>query len=257
LKCGSCAKQDRTERPRQRSISVFRSADSAGLRPGEEEELSQTREVLKNAGKIAALVEQAIDLSYAGEESLLPLLARLKAVLKDLSPFEPSVPASLRTVEEFGIFLDELGRGLMRFKDGTPGGPESLEAVEERLDAIDKLKRKYGPVIPEILAHLEAVREERTGAEERLEGLTGNRKYKPVASARSSARGRTAELERLVEKNRPPGMKKAAFKAEGHALPFWPSSIRTGTEDVEFSSRPIRRRFPSGRLRRAVLAMLA
>jgi DNA repair protein RecN (Recombination protein N) len=114
-------KEDLEARSRDRAQRLdllafqIREIEAAGLKPGEEDELAQTREVLKNAGRIAVLIEQAIDLSYAGEESLLPLLARLKAVLKDLSPFEPSVPASLRTVEEFGIFLDELARGLMRF----------------------------------------------------------------------------------------------------------------------------------------------
>lgn len=276
-------KQDLEIRSRDRAqrldLLAFQSREieAAGLKPGEEEELAQTREVLKNAGKIAALVEQAIDLSYAGEESLLPLLARLKAVLKDLSPFEPSVPASLRTVEEFAIFLDELARGLMRFKDGNPGGPESLEAVEERLDTIDRLKRKYGPGIPEILAHLEAVRAEEkelVAGGERLEGLDRevSEKFKTyVENARrlSALRvGRAPELERLVEKEIALlGMKKAAFKAEVRTTPASlsdPSSVRDeGTDDVEFlispnpgeELRPLRRIASGGELSRVMLAL--
>ncbi len=173
-------KQDLEARSRDRAQRLdllafqIREIEAAGLKPGEDEDLSQTREVLKNAGKIASLIDQAIELSYAGEESLLPLLSRLKAVLRDLAPYEASVPASLRTVEEFAITLGELARGLLQFKDGNQGGPESLEAVEERLDAIDKLKRKYGPGIPEVLAHLEATRAEEKeliSGRERLEGL--------------------------------------------------------------------------------------
>ncbi len=255
----------------------IREIETAGLKPGEDDELFQTREVLKNSGKIAALIDQAIDLSYAGEESLLPLLSRLKAVLKDLAPYEPSVPGSLRTVEEFAIFLDELARGLMRFKDGNPGGPESLEAVEERLDAIDKLKRKYGPGIPEILAHLDAIRAEEKGlvaGRERLEELDFEvarsfEAYVDGAGRLSALRtGRAPELERLVEKEIALlGMKKASFKAEvrpGPASLSDPSSIRDeGIDEVEFlispnpgeELRPLRRIASGGELSRVMLAL--
>jgi DNA repair protein RecN (Recombination protein N) len=276
-------KQDLEARSRDRAQRLdllafqIREIEAAGLKPGEGEELSQTKEVLKNAGKIAALIDQAIDLSYAREESLLPLLARLKAVLKDLAPYEPSVPASLRTVEEFAIFLDELARGLMKFKDGNPGGPESLEAVEERLDIIDKLKRKYGPGIPEILAHLDAIRAEEkelVSGRERLEGLDREiagrfKAYVDNAHRLSALRtGRAPELERLVEKEIALlGMKKAAFKAEVRTAQISrsdPSSIRDeGTDDVEFlispntgeDLRPLRKIASGGELSRVMLAL--
>ena len=255
----------------------IREIEAAGLKPGEDEELSQTREVLKNAGKIAALIDQAIDLSYAGEESLLPLLARLKAVLKDLEPYEPSVPASLRTVEEFAIFLDELARGLMKFKDGKPGSPESLEAVEERLDIIDRLKRKYGPGVPEILARFEAImaeEKELVSGRERLEMLDEEvagrfKAYVNSADRLSALRtGRAPELERLVEKEIALlGMKKASFRAEVKTMPAClsdPSSLRDeGIDDVEFlispnpgeELRPLRKIASGGELSRVMLAL--
>ena len=276
-------KQDLEARSRDRAQRLdflayqIREIEGAGLKTGEDEELAQTREVLKNAGKIASLIEQAIELSYAGEESLLPLLARLKAVLKDLAPYEPSVPASLRTVEEFAIFLDELARGLMKFKDGNPGGPESLEAVEERLDVIDKLKRKYGPGIPEVLARLEAMRAEEkelVSGQEKLEGLDREvverfGDYAAKARRLSALRtDRAPELERLVEKEIALlGMKKAAFKAEVRTVPASlsdPSSVRDeGIDDVEFlispnpgeELRPLRKIASGGELSRVMLAL--
>ena len=56
----------------------IREIEAAGLRPGEDEDLIQNREILKNAGKIAGLVDQALDLSYAQEESILPLLVQVQ-----------------------------------------------------------------------------------------------------------------------------------------------------------------------------------
>ncbi len=276
-------KQDLEARSRDRAQRLdflayqLREIEGAGLRTGEDEELAQTREALKNAGKIASLIDQAIELSYAGEESLLPLLSRLKAVLKDLAPYEPSVPASLRTVEEFAITLGELARGLMKFKDGNQGGPESLEAVEERLDVIDKLKRKYGPGIPEVLAHLEATRveeKELISGQEKLEGLDREvterfEGYSAKARRLSALRaGRAPELERLVEKEIALlGMKKAKFRADvrtGPASLSDPSSIRDeGTDDVEFlispnpgeELRPLRKIASGGELSRVMLAL--
>jgi DNA repair protein RecN (Recombination protein N) len=276
-------KQELDARSRDRAQKLdllafqIREIEAAGLKPGEDDELFQTREVLKNAGKIAALVERAIELSYAGEESLLPLLSRLKAVLKDLAPYEPSVPGSLRTVEEFAIFLDELARGLMKFKDGNPGGPESLEAVEERLEVIDQLKRKYGRGISEILAHLESIRAEEkelAAGRERLEELDGEiaskfEAYIDGARRLSALRaGRAGEIERLVEKEIALlGMKKASFKTEVRTAPASlsdPSSIRDeGNDDVEFlispnpgeELRPLRRIASGGELSRVMLAL--
>ena len=276
-------KQDLEARSRDRAQRLdflayqIREIEGAGLKTGEDEELAQTREVLKNAGKIASLIDQAIELSYAGEESLLPLLSRLKAVLKDLAPYEPSVPASLRTVEEFAITLGELARGLMKFKDGNQGGPETLEAVEERLDAIDKLKRKYGPGIPEILTHLEAARAEEkelVSGQEKLEGLDREvagrfKAYVDNARRLSALRtGRAPELEKLIEKEIAfLGMKKAAFRAEVRTTPpslSDPSSVRDeGTDDVEFlispnpgeELRPLRKIASGGELSRVMLAL--
>jgi DNA repair protein RecN (Recombination protein N) len=276
-------KQDLETRSRDRARRLdllafqIREIEAAGLKLKEDDELSQTREVLKNAGKIASLIDEAIELSYAGEESLLPLLSRLKAVLKDLAPYEPSVPASLQAVEEFAITLGELARGLMKFKDGHQGGPESLEAVEERLDAIDKLKRKYGPGIPEVLAHLEATRAEEkelVSGRERLEELDREvtarfKAYVDNAHRLTALRaGRAPELEGLVEKEIALlGMKKAAFKAEvrtAAASLSDPSSIRDeGTDDVEFlispnpgeELRPLRKIASGGELSRVMLAL--
>ena len=127
LKALLLQKQELESRSRERAQRLdflafqIREIEGAGLRPGEDEELVQNREILKNASKIAGLIDQALDLSYAQEESILPLLSRFKNVLKELVPYYPSLESSAPSIEEFGIALRELSHGLMKFKEGHTG----------------------------------------------------------------------------------------------------------------------------------------
>jgi len=254
-----------------------REIEGAGLRPGEDEELVQKRELLKNAGKIAGLVDQALDLSYAQEESILPLLSKFKNVLKELVPYYPSLESSGPSVEEFGIALRELSHGLMKFKEGNTGTPDDIEVIEERLNIIDKLKRKYGPGIPEVLSYLEGIKAEENAlvsGRERLEGLEEEiaKKFKDyVAKAGKLAAVRVCgakELAGIMEKEIAIlGMNKAAFKVEVRTIaPALedPATIREdGTDEVEFlispnpgeELRPLRKIASGGELSRVMLAL--
>jgi DNA repair protein RecN (Recombination protein N) len=255
----------------------IREIEGADLKPGEDEDLAQSRAILKNAEKIGGLLEQALELSYAREESILSLLARFKAALKELVPFYPSLESALQTTDEFGIALREISQVLMSMKDGNSAGPESLEAVEERLNALDKLKRKYGPGIAEILAHLARAKEEERrliAGGETLEGLDAEirsalKDYAARASKLSSLRCRRApELAGSIEKEIALlGMKNATFKVEiGTVAPSLgdPATIgETGIDSVEFlispnpgeDLRPLRRIASGGEMSRVMLAI--
>ena len=255
----------------------IREIQGATLKPGEDEELAQSREILKNAEKIAGLIDQALNLSYAQEESILPLLARFKAALKELVPFYPSLESSLQTIEELGITIRELSHGLMKMKDGNSAGPDSLEAIEERLNIIDKLKRKYGPGIGEILAHLDRIKDEErrlVAGRETLEGLdaeiqSGFADYATRARKLSDLRTRKApELARLIEKEIALlGMTKASFKIELKTVAPSLSNPATmgenGIDSAEFlispnpgeDLRPLRRIASGGEMSRVMLAI--
>jgi len=255
----------------------IREIEAAGLRPGEDEALIQNREILKNAGKISGLVDQALDLSYAQEESILPLLSKFKNVLKELVPYYPSLESSGQSVEEFGIALRELSHGLMKFKEGNTGTPGDIEVIEGRLNIIDKLKRKYGSGIPEVLSYLDGIKAEEkalVSGREKLEGLEDQiaKKFKDYvarAGELAAVRVRGAQkLARIMEKEIAVlGMKKAVFKVEVQTIaPALenPATIREdGTEDVEFlispnpgeELRPLRKVASGGELSRVMLAL--
>jgi DNA repair protein RecN (Recombination protein N) len=251
--------------------------EAAGLKPGEDEGLLREREILKNAGKIAGLVDRALDIAYLGEDSLIPRLARLRSVLGDLAAYDEAFAAFRPGLEDASILLQDAADALVRFKDRRAEAPEDPERIEERLSVIEKLKRKYGATIEAILARGESLRRERTALEsgrDRLQELetvirAKFAEYSGLAARLGAARGKAAQgLGRLIEKEIALlGMAKARFKVELAAVePSLddPATIRDqGTEDAEFllspnpgeELRPLRRIASGGELSRMMLAL--
>ncbi len=251
--------------------------EAAGLRPGEDESLLREREILKNAEKIAGLVDKALDLAYLGEDSLIPRLARLRSVLGDLSAYDEAFGEFRPGLQDASILLQEAADSLVRFRDRRAEAPENPEEVEERLSVIEKLKRKYGGTIEAVIAHGEAARSERAGLEsgrERLQALESViqskfRDYAHLAARLGAERKKAAEmLGRTIEKEIALlGMTKARFKVRLTDVPpslADPATVRDqGAQDAEFllspnpgeELRPLRRIASGGELSRMMLAL--
>jgi DNA repair protein RecN (Recombination protein N) len=226
--------------------------EAAGLKPGEDEALLREREILRNAEKIAGLVDKALDLAYLGEDSLVPRIARLKSVLGDLAAYEESFGGFRPGLEDAAIVLQDAADSLVRFRDRRAGAPENAEEVEERLSIIEKLKRKYGGSVEAVLAHGESLRRERAGLEsgrerlQELETAIGAKfdEYARAAARLGAERKKTADkLGRTVEKEIALlGMAKARFQVRLETRPPSlddPATIRDqGAEDVEFLLSP-------------------
>ncbi|MFO7732415.1 MAG: DNA repair protein RecN [Candidatus Aminicenantes bacterium] len=254
-----------------------REIEGARLRPGEDTELLREREMLKNTERIAGLVDRALDLAYHREDSLLSLLARLRSTLGELSDYDPALGEFQRDLEGSSILLRDVSDSLVRFKDRRSEVPDDPEALEERLNAIEKLKRKYGATVEAVLDHLEGLRAEAAslaGGQDRLQDLEAEvrekfERFTALAGRLGGARASAAErLERLIEKEIAQlGMKKARFKIDlTGMLPVLddPATFRDrGTEDAEFllspnpgeELRPLRRIASGGELSRMMLAL--
>jgi len=251
--------------------------ESAALKPGEDEALLRERDILRNAEKIAGLVDKALDLAYLGEDSLVPRIARLKSVLADLASYDQSFGGFRGGLEDSSILLQDAADMLVRFRDRRAAAPENAEEVEERLSVIEKLKRKYGGTIDAVMAHGEGLRRERAGLEsgrERLQELetavgTKFEEYARAAARLGAERKKAAaRLGRTIEKEIALlGMTKARFEvrlaARSPSLDD-PATIRDqGAEDVEFllspnpgeELRPLRRIASGGELSRMMLAL--
>lgn len=250
--------------------------EQAELRPGEDQELLQERSILKNAEKIAILVNQAIDIAYESEESLVAGVKRLENIVSELQGFFPELESSRAQLGDFNIFLKELAGNLIDWRDRYAPSPEKLEEIEARLSLLEKLKRKYGSSLEDILTHLEKIKtekEELERSEEKLSELEQEIKtafddYRKLCGRLSRLRKeRARELEELIVRELGQlAMTRARFKVDFRPLsPSLddPATIRDlGAEELEFilspnpgeELRPLRRIASGGELSRIMLA---
>ncbi|HUU36661.1 MAG TPA: DNA repair protein RecN [Candidatus Desulfaltia sp.] len=251
--------------------------EAAGLRPGEWEELLAERNILKNAEKIALLVESGLGCAYGEEGSILTGLATLQEVVGELGRFDPSIKAYAELLGQASIAVRELADALTKFKDRQTFGPDRLEQLEARLSTIEKLRRKYGETIEAILDHLAKIKQESAelaGSEEKLAGFEAeiSRIFKDYRTrAEKLSRQRRAgcpKLEAQVEKEIALlGMKRARFRVKmetAATASLEPSQVRElGLDEVEFlispnpgeDLRPLRKTASGGELSRLMLAI--
>ena len=253
--------------------------EKAGLRPGEWEDLSAAREILRNAEKIAGLVDRALELSYLGENSLLASLARLQTTLAELGRFDPRIETLNDSLGPFSISLREIADDLVKFKDRQADAPEQLDKLEERLDVLEKMKRKYGGSVDAVLAYLESIQAERArlaAAEDLLSGLEEEienrlQSYRVCVAKLSRMRAETASrLEKRIEEEIGLlGMKKARFQVHvgaADSASITAENVReSGMDEVEFvispnpgeELKPLRKIASGGELSRIMLALKA
>ena len=151
---------------------------AASLKVGEEKKLNEERTRLANAEHLMELANEAHSALYLGEEgqlSALDLLGQVANKLTSLEKLDPGLEAQRQTVEETSYQLEDLAQSLRAYRDSIEFSPARLRQVDERLDLIYNLKRKYGGSLAEILAFGEAAQRELDGivhSEERVEELS-------------------------------------------------------------------------------------
>ena len=169
------------ERERARRIDLLRyqaqEIESAHLKPGEDEELEREHLLLANAEHLLTQLSTAYQALYEGREegpSAIDLLGEAKGALAKLERLDPRWSEGRGQLEGMIEGLSELARALRSYREAIDYSPERLAQLEERLELIHNLKRKYGPSIEEVLAFgLRATQElERmTYSQERIDEL--------------------------------------------------------------------------------------
>ena len=150
---------------------------TANLRPTEYDDLTLERDRVANAERIITLSDHAYRALYDSfdrRESVMDLIGQVSKDLSQLEQLDPSLRQNLESVDALMHQVDELARALRSYRDGIEYSPDRLHELEERLDLINRLKRKYGSTIGEILAFGERALQELEKLyhrEERVEGL--------------------------------------------------------------------------------------
>jgi DNA repair protein RecN (Recombination protein N) len=126
--------------------------------PGEDEELSATRQVLSNADKLQRLCSDAYDALYEGEHAALPALAVVWKRLGDLAGIDARFTPHLDARESVKSQLEDLAFFLRSYAAGIDASPARLQEVEDRLALIERLKKKHGPALDDVLQKAAALK---------------------------------------------------------------------------------------------------
>lgn len=245
--------------------------NEAALSPGEEEELLRERQLLLQAEKLNVQLERAHGALYGGEggAGAADLLEAAQTALEELARIDPALDGLLEAVRSAACQASESARELAAYRERVDLDPERLDVLEERLDRISRLRRKYGAGVEAILAYAEQASAEMAKlerADERAGELlaaiaTARQELETAADALSTLRRQAAgqlgeELSRLLPDLAMPKGRLSVRVALGEVG-------ATGKDRAEFlfsanageEPRPLSRIASGGELSRVMLAV--
>jgi DNA repair protein RecN (Recombination protein N) len=264
---------DRTEQEKLRLLDMWtfqrNEIEAARLSPGEDAALESERKVLQNVGRLLESASIAYSALYDAPESAFAQIRTAVRRLEELSRIDENLRNITETLKPAEIAIGE-GSGVLRdYVGNLEADPQRLEEVEARLAGIDKLKRKYGGTVEDVLAFLRSVRasidaaestsERRAAIEQRRKALAGE--YEALSGKltgrRREAAGRLTKrvqaelkslaMERTVLEIR---LEAAAWSANGCDAVEFLVSPNIGEEP-----RPLEKVASGGELSRIALAL--
>ncbi len=153
---GHIEELERGEQDRLRLVDLWifqkREIEDAKLQAGEDEQLETEKRVLANAEKIYNAAMQAFDLLYEGDGSTTSSMRAAQKQMEELARYEPKFQEALAALETARISVEDVGATVRDYAGGIQSSPEHLAEVEDRLALLDRLKRKYGPALDDVIA---------------------------------------------------------------------------------------------------------
>jgi DNA repair protein RecN (Recombination protein N) len=187
------------EQDRLRMVDLWtyqrKEIESAHIESGEDEALETEKRVLANAEKIYALAHTAFDQLYEGDTSAESTLRAALRNVEELARYDARFAESAQQLAAARATTSDIGATLRDYAEGINASPERLAEIEDRLALLDRLKRKYGKTVAEVIAFGEDVARKLSEVEDRDETLKTLRAdlEKSVAAYKKSAAAHTAE----------------------------------------------------------------
>lgn len=178
----------------------LRELEEAELKEGEDDALEQEANILKHAATLHDAAQNSYQSLYAGHDAILAQFPSIEKNLSILSKIDSRQESLLSHLEQARIHLEELAHSLQRYASEVSFEPQRLEAVQERLALLQRLGKKYGGSVAEMLKRREELRETLSEDEqfdlresdlEKRSGLL-EREYLEEATALSRARKKAA-----------------------------------------------------------------
>ena len=244
---------------------------AANLVSGEEEQLKERRKVLQNAEKLSDALRMADEALYGGDSSdgAAGLLSNAEHALSRVSTISADMQTLHQKISDLMYSVQDAADELRAMRDDLSYSEGELEEIEERLDAIHKLKRKYGASVEDVLAYLadsEQRLDEIEFASDRIETLKKREAELQKETIRQGEILREKRLSaaqamesRICDELRQLDMPKIRFVCE-----FTPQQpMQTGLDSVRFlmsanvgeNLKPLSKVASGGELARIMLAM--
>ncbi len=276
---------NQSEQDRLRSIDLLsfqaRELEAARVEKGEDVRLEDEKRVLANLEKIRAAAFQAFSNLYDDEGAASARLAVVARALEELRRYDPSAEPYIEPLAESRARLEDLALFLRDYLGKLQANPRRLEEIEDRLALLDRLKRKYGGTLEEVLAYRGRLARELANLEHADErrGEVGRELEKAAAEYRRAAETLSAQrheaarkLEKIVrDEVAQLGMEKARFQVHFAASPpkgadpsaAAMSGTARGIDEVDFlispnpgeDLRPLEKIASGGELSRLMLAL--
>ncbi|HWF09744.1 MAG TPA: DNA repair protein RecN [Bryobacteraceae bacterium] len=243
--------------------------EAAALRAGEDAELEAERRVQQNAGRLLDTAGAAFEALYESPESALSIVKSVTRKLDDLARIDGQMDSMRQSLEPALAAIEDVSGSLRDYLGRLEADPARLEELETRLAALDKLKRKYGASVEEILLFLDDVSRKISEVEtagERLDGLKREQtelacRYEQSAGELTGVRREAAlRLAKRVEAElKPLAMERTIFRIQIEPA-AWSES---GADRAQFlvsanageEPRPMERIASGGELSRIALAL--
>jgi DNA repair protein RecN (Recombination protein N) len=262
---------EKERRAKEQELMAFQSKEieASGIQIGEEESLKEERTILTHAKKLMDFAHISEETLYSEEGSAIERIQRVLHQGQEMAGIDPSLSSTLKALESTLIQLEEITLALRDYSRRVEVNPMRLDEIENRLEEIDRLKRKYGSTIEGVLSFKHRVDEALksfTSDEERLAELEGGleplrQTVNNLAKRLSKKRKEVAlELKKSVEKElNSLGMKKTVFEIRADPSPL----ALSGADQVEFlispnvgeEVKPLAKIASGGELSRIMLAM--
>lgn len=131
--------------------------------PNEAEQLVQEQERLSHVVELQQLSYQAYQLLYhndRGDTAVADLLAQAESLLQEMGRYDPQLDGILTMVQEALTQVVEAGQQINAYGDGLETDPQRLAEVEERLQQLKRLGRKYGPTLTQVISYRDQIEQE-------------------------------------------------------------------------------------------------
>jgi len=137
----------------QRELLQFQKADieAAQLTAGEDEQLEQECRRLRNAQTLIQTVNQCLESLYSAQDSVVDRLGALQHQLETVAAIDGDLQAPTERVAELTYQVEDVVEGLRRYLRQVESDGHRLEEVEARLDTLNRLKRKYGKTLDDVI----------------------------------------------------------------------------------------------------------